>query len=294
MQKVKVGIIGTGNIGSDLLIKILRSKILEVGIFAGQNLNSEGIKMAKLLGVPVSYDSIDAIVKDPVCCEIVYDATSAQAHFKHAPILKSLGKFTVDMTPSRIGKMCIPTLNLDECLEEQNINMVTCGGQATAPIVKAIMEVHPETKYVEIIASISSKSAGVGTRNNIDEYTLTTAEGIKCFTKVPEAKAIIIVNPNEPPIIMHNTIYAIINRPNLKKISANLKTVVSKIKKFVPGYKLTLGPIEMNGKVTVMNEVTGLGDYLPIFAGNLDIINCAAIYVAEEYAKRKILNKSWK
>lgn len=289
MQKVKVGIIGSGNIGSDLLIKILRSKILEVGIFVGQNPNSEGLKRAKALGVLTSSKSIQAIIDNPKSCEIVFDATSAQAHLKHAPILAKLNKYVIDMTPSRFGKMCIPILNLDQSLKEENVNMVTCGGQATAPLIAAIMKVHPKTKYVEIVASISSKSAGIGTRNNIDEYTQTTAEGIMQFTKVPKAKAIIIINPAEPPIIMHNTIYALIDKPNIAKLKKELRAVVKRIRKYVPGYKITLGPIVENGRVTIMNEVTGRGDFLPVYAGNLDIINSAALHVAENYAREKIL-----
>lgn len=288
--KVKVGIIGTGNIGTDLLIKIQRSKLLECGIFAGKNPNSEGIKRAKRLGVRTSFNSIDAIVNNPDTCQIVFDATSANAHFKHAPILKKLGKFTIDMTPSRMGKMCVPIINMGKCLKADNVNMISCGGQDTTPIVKTIMDVHPETNYVEIVAHIASKSAGMGTRDNIDEYTQTTCDGIRLFTHVPKAKAIIILNPSEPPIIMHNTIFAQIKNPNLNLLKSKIIDTVGKIKKYVPGYRLTLGPIYENGRVTIMNEVVGRGDFLPKYAGNLDIINCAAIEVAEKYA-RKNLNK---
>lgn len=289
MEKVKIGIIGTGNIGTDLLIKIQRSKILECGIFTGQNKDSQGIKRARAMSIPVSFESIDAIVKNPSLCEIVFDATSAESHIKHAPVLKKLGKFTIDMTPSRVGKMCIPFLNLNECLDVDNVNMVTCGGQATAPLIYTMMQIHPEIKYIEIVASIASKSAGLGTRNNIDEYTQTTAEGIKFFTKVPKAKAIIILNPADPPILMHNTIYTQIKKPKLEQLKKALNLTCKVIKKYVPGYRLTLGPIEEGGRLTIMNEVQGLGDYLPTFAGNLDIINCAAIEVAQTYAKRRIL-----
>jgi acetaldehyde dehydrogenase (acetylating) len=291
-QKVRVGIIGTGNIGCDLLVKIQRSKLLECGMFAGKNPNSEGIKRAKKLGIRTSYDSIDAIVNDPDSCQIVFDATSSDAHTIHAPILKKLGKFTVDMTPSRVGKMCIPIINMEECLKADNVNMISCGGQDTTPIVKTIMDVHPETRYVEIVAHIASKSAGIGTRDNIDEYTQTTCDGIRQFTHVPRAKAIIILNPAEPPIIMHNTIFAEINNPNLKLLKSKIASVVKKIKKYVPGYRLTLGPIYENGRVTIMNEVVGRGDFLPKYAGNLDIINCAAIAVAEEYARRKLNDRA--
>ena len=288
-KKVKVGIIGTGNIGTDLLIKIQRSKILECGIFTGKNPDSEGIKRAKSMGIRTSTQSIDAIIKDPDCCDIVFDATSAEAHLTHAPILKKMRKFTIDMTPSRIGKMCVPMINLDECLNELNVNMVTCGGQDTVPIIATVMKIHPETRYVEVVSSIASKSAGIATRNNIDEYTQTTCEGIREFAKVPRAKAIIILNPAEPPILMHNTIYAQIEKPAIKQLTVEIKSVVKKIKSYVPGYKLTLGPVYQNGRVIIMNEVAGLGDYLPIYAGNLDIINCAAVKVAEEYAMRKLL-----
>src|SRR3989338_11024427 len=194
------------------------------------------------------------------------------------------------MTPSNIGKMCIIILNLKECLLEKNINMISCGGQDTTPIAHAIMKTHPETEYIEIVSHIASKSAGMGTRDNIDEYTQTTCDGIRYFTKIPKAKAIIILNPAEPPIIMHNTIFAQIKNPNLKLLKSSINSVVNKIRQYVPGYRLTLGPIFENGRVTVMNEVVGSGDYLPKYAGNLDIINCAAITVAEEYAKRKLKN----
>jgi len=291
-DKINVGILGTGNIGCDLLVKIQRSKYLKCGIFSGQNPDSKGIKFAKTLGVFTSFESVGAIIKKPDLCEIVIDATNAKSHKEHAPILKRLVKFTIDMTPSNIGKMCIPILNLKECLLEKNINMISCGGQDTTPIAHAIMKVHPETKYIEIVSHIASKSAGMGTRDNIDEYTQTTCDGIRLFTKVPKAKAIIILNPAEPPIIMHNTIFAQIKKPNIRKLKSAIYSVVSKIQSYVPGYKLTLGPIFENNRVTVMNQVEGRGDYLPKYAGNLDIINCAAIKVAEEYAVRKLTIES--
>ncbi len=287
-KKVKVGIIGTGNIGTDLLIKIQRSEILECGMFSGQNSNSEGIKRAKQLGIPTSCLSIKAIENDPKCCDIVFDATTSEAHEIHAPILRKLKKYTIDMTPSRIGKMCIPSINLEESLKEQEVNMVSCGGQATTPLIVAIMTVHPETPYVEIVSSISSKSAGMGTRDNIDEYTQTTGEGIRYLTHVPSSKAIIILNPAEPPIFMRNTIYAKIDNPKLDALTDAIKSVVKKIRTYVPGYTLLRGPVYENNRVTTMIEVAGRGDFLPVYAGNLDIINCAAIEVAEAYAKRKL------
>lgn len=289
-KKTMVGIIGTGNIGTDLLMKIQRSKVLACGIFTGKNPESAGIARAKKMGIRTSYDSISAIIDDPESCEIVFDATSADAHKIHVPILKRLKKFTIDMTPSKIGKMCVPIINLEDCLNYQEINMVSCGGQDTVPIIAAIVKVHPETSYVEIVSSIASQSAGIATRNNIDEYTQTTCEGITAFTGVPKAKAIIILNPAEPPIVMHNTIFAKIEKPNLKALSWEIKKVVAKIREYVPGFRLTGGPVFENGRLTVMNEVRGQGDFLPTWAGNLDIINCAAVKVAEEYAQRKLQN----
>ncbi|MFH1541282.1 MAG: acetaldehyde dehydrogenase (acetylating) [Elusimicrobiota bacterium] len=291
MKKVKVGIIGTGNIGTDLLIKIQRSEFLECGIFAGRNHDSNGIKKAESMGVRTSYDSVKAIENDPTCCEIVFDTTSSKVHLYNAPILKKLKKYTIDLTPSQVGKMCVPAINLDECLNLDNVNLVTCGGQATIPVIFAIMKVHPETEYIEIVASISSKSAGPGTRANIDEFTQTTMDAITQFTGVKKAKAIIVLNPAEPPVLMHNTIYAKIENPDIDKLQFEIMSIVKKIQRYVPGYKIKLGPVAESGRVTTMVEVVGLGDFLPKYSGNLDIITCAAVNVAEEYAKKKILGK---
>ncbi|MEI8216413.1 MAG: acetaldehyde dehydrogenase (acetylating) [Eubacteriales bacterium] len=289
MKKVKVGIIGTGNIGTDLLIKIQRSEVLECSIFTGRNLDSRGMQIAIDMGIRVSADSIKAIEEDPSCCDIVFDATSAKVHLYNAPILKRLNKFVIDLTPSRIGKMCIPVLNLEECMDQLNVNLITCGGQATIPIAYAISSVHPETKYIEIVASIASKSAGPGTRNNIDEFTQTTREALAKFTGVEKTKAIIILNPAEPPIIMRNTIYAKIDNPNIALLHEKIHEIANKIKQYVPGYKIVLGPLYEDGRVITTIEVLGLGDYLPDYSGNLDIITCAAIKIAEEYAKKCII-----
>ncbi len=294
MNKVKVGIIGTGNIGTDLLLKITRSPVLECGIFAGRNPDSEGIRKAQELGVNTSADSIKAIQNDPKCCQIVFDATSASVHQQNAPILKKLSKYTIDLTPSKIGKMCVPALNMKECLKAENINLITCGGQATIPIIAAIMKMHPDTEYVELVSSISSKSAGTGTRLNIDEFTQTTRDAIEKFTGVKRAKAIIVLNPAEPPVLMHNTIYARIKKPRLDRLKKEINVMAGLIQKYVPGYKVTLGPVAENDRVTTMVEVIGLGDYLPKYSGNLDIITCAAVNMAEEYAKNKLLPKTGK
>lgn len=289
-KKMNVAIIGSGNIGCDLLVKVIRSPLLNCSIFIGQDKNSNGLIFAKSLGIKTSYKSIDEITNHPNCCDIVFDATSAESHKIHAPILENLNKFTIDMTPSRIGKMCVPLLNLDDCLKVPNVNMITCGGQAVTPIISVIMSIYPETKYVELVSSISSKSAGIGTRNNIDEYAQTTGEAIKKMTGVKNSKSIIIINPANPPIIMNNTIYADIQNPDINKLTKSINNIVLQLKKYVPGYQLTVGPVYENNRLTIMTKVTGRGDYLPIYAGNLDIINCAAIMVAESYAKKHLNN----
>ena len=288
MKKIKVGIIGTGNIGTDLLMKILKSDFLECGIFAGHSPDSKGIARAKTLGVPTTIDSIHYIENNPNCCDIVFDASSSKVHEYNAPILKKLGKYTIDLTPAHIGPFCIPQVNLESAMNEMNVNCVTCGGQATVPLAKAISDVS-NVKYLEVVATISSKSAGIGTRNNIDEFTQTTKDALIELGGIERAKAIIILNPAEPPITMHNTIYALIDNPNMDAICKSVKAAEKSLQKYVPGYKVVLGPTFVNGKVITSIEVKGSADYLPEYAGNLDIITCAAIEIAENYARRKLL-----
>lgn len=290
-KKVKVGIIGTGNIGTDILLKLKRSEILECGMFTGRNPDSKGIKIAKEMGIPTSTDSIKAIQDNPDCCEIVFDATSANVHKVNAPILKKMGKFAIDLTPAHVGKMCVPVLNLEECMNEENVNLITCGGQATTPIAYAISKIHPETKYIEIVATIASKSAGAGTRNNIDEFTQATRDALTEFTGIDNTKAIIVLNPAEPPITMHNTVYALIDNPNMDAIRKSVREMEQKIRKYVPGYSIVMEPTYENGRVTTTLQVVGLGDYLPKYSGNLDIITCAAIEIAENYARKRILGE---
>ena len=285
MQKARVAIIGTGNIGSDLLVKVERSPYLTCTLFTGQNPASPGIAQAKRMGVSTSSDSINAIVHNPGICDIVFDATNAVSHKIHAPILRKLRKFVIDMTPSKIGVLCVPLINLKKSIRSHNVNMVSCGGQANIPLIAAIMLVHPETPYIEVVSSISSRSAGIGTRENIDEYTQTTSEAIMAITGVPKAKTIIILNPADPPILMHNTIYAKIDKPNMNAIVKEIRDTAKRLQKYVPGFRVIVEPVNTNDCVMIMTEVVGLGDFLPVYAGNLDIINCAAVAVAEEYAK---------
>jgi len=285
-KKVKVGIIGTGNIGTDILMKLRRSDLLECGIFTGRHSDSKGIRMAEEMGIRTSVQSIQAIEKDPQCCEIVFDATSAAVHRLHAPILKKHGKFVIDLTPACVGKKCVPVLNLEACMQEDNVNLITCGGQATVPVAYAISRIHPDTKYIEIVATIASKSAGAGTRNNIDEFTQATRDALTEFTGITHTKAIIVLNPAEPPITMHNTVYALIDHPNMEAIRRSVAEMEKKVRKYVPGYKIIMEPTYENGRVTTILQVTGMGDYLPAYSGNLDIITCAAIEIAEHYAER--------
>lgn len=287
MRKARIAIIGTGNIGSDLLVKIQRSPYLECTKFIGRNLNSKGMLFARNFNVELSDKSIDAIVEDPDCCDIVIDATSAAVHRVNAPILKKLGKFTIDMTPSQIGEMCIPAINAKEALTLDNINLVTCGGQAVVPIAYAISRVS-KVMYHEMVSVIASKSAGPGTRDNIDEFTQTTKKALLKFTNAADAKAIITLNPADPPIKMHNTLYSIVENPDMEAIRNSVKQMVEEIRHYVDGYKLTVEPMLEHGRIVTMVTVEGHGDYLPPYSGNLDIINCAAISMAERFAEAKL------
>lgn len=286
MDKVKVGIIGTGNIGTDLLMKINKNAALTCGIFAGRSEDSKGIAIAKKMGITITTDSIHYIQEHPECCDIVFDATTAKAHAYNAPILKQLHKFAIDMTPAHVGRFCIPAINLEEGVKQDNVNLITCGGQAIIPLAYALVKAQPLTRYLELIATIASKSAGMGTRNNIDEFTQTTKDALSEFTGVDRTKAIIVINPAEPPITMHNTLYALIDNPDMKAITDAIHKMEKCIQDYVPGYHLVVEPVYENGRVTISVEVTGSGDYLPEYAGNLDIITCAGIRIAETYAKR--------
>lgn len=288
MKKMKTAIIGTGNIGSDLLLKICRSELLECSLFAGRNLQSRGMRMAVEMGIPVSDESIAAIEKDPSCCEIVFDATSADVHLVHAPILKRLHKFTLDLTPASVGIQCVPVINLDESLTADNVNLITCGGQAAIPMAYAISQVQPGITYCELAASIASRSAGAGTRENIDEFTQTTRRALARFTGIEHTKAIIILNPAEPPIIMRNTLHLLVEHPDLVRMTDAARKMEEKIRReYVPGYRMIVPPLYQNGHVSLTVEVRGRGDFLPEYSGNLDIITSAAVRIAEAYALKQ-------
>lgn len=281
MEKVKVGIIGPGNIGTDLMYKVMKSKYLEMSLMTGI-VESEGLKRAAGLGFKTSTRSIEAIIEEPDV-KIVFDATSAKAHMANAPLLKKAGKIAIDLTPAAVGPYVVPCVNLDIVSDLDNFNMVTCGGQATIPIAYAINRV-ADSEYTEIVAALASKSAGPGTRANIDEFTETTAKALRVLGGADKSKAIIILNPAEPPIMMTNTIYSIVKNMNQQKIVDSINDIVKQVQEYVPGYHLRVPPIFEGNLVTVIVEIEGAGDFLPKYSGNLDIINSAAIATAEKVA----------
>lgn len=284
MKKIKVAVIGPGNIGSDLMYKVFRSPHLQMGMMAGI-VESEGIKRAASHGVATSTEGVAAVARAGDI-RIAFDATSAAAHLKvNGPVLREAGIVAVDLTPAAIGPYCVPSVNLDRLQDGMNINMVTCGGQATIPIVHAIERV-AGAAYAEIVACISSKSAGPGTRANMDEFTETTSKAIEVVGGADKGKAIIILNPADPPLMMTNTILVRVKRPEVgpQAIAESIDAIVEEIKAYVPGYQLRVPPAMEGDKVTAIVQVQGQGDFLPEYSGNLDIINAAAVAAAERIA----------
>ncbi|MDR2048166.1 MAG: acetaldehyde dehydrogenase (acetylating) [Treponema sp.] len=283
MDKIKAGIIGPGNIGSDLMYKVMKSEHLQMHLMTGI-VESEGIRRAASLGFKTSIKGVDAVLEDPEV-KFVFDATSAKAHLANAPRLKEAVKISLDMTPAAVGPYVVPCVNLDKLTDETEFNMVTCGGQATVPIMYAINRA-ADVEYGEIVSCISSKSAGQGTRANIDEFTETTAKALKTIGGADRSKAIIILNPAEPPLLMTNTVYALVKNPDEKKIVESVEDIIREVRGYVPGYRLRVPPVIDGNKVTVIIEVEGAGDFLPSYSGNLDIINQAAVAVAEKLAAK--------
>ncbi len=289
-KRVRAAIIGPGNIGTDLLQKALRSAWVEpvwsIGIVEG----SEGLAIARAAGLKTSARGLvpvlDEMLADGV--RIAFDSTSAYVHRANAEPLMAAGVLVVDLTPAAIGPGCIPPVNLEACVAaaELNVNMVTCGGQATVPMVAAVSRVQP-VAYGEIIATVASRSVGPGTRNNIDEFTRTTAAAVETIGGAKRGKAIIVINPAEPPIIMRDTIHCLTeDEPDQPAITASIHAMVAEVQRYVPGYRLKNGPVFDGRRVTVWMEVEGLGDYLPRYAGNLDIMTAAALRTAEVFAQQ--------
>ena len=299
MEQIRAAILGSGNIGTDLMYKLKRSNLLRPMLMAGIVPDSEGLARARQEGLATTTEGIDGLLKQKETFEIVFDATTVAAHKKHAPLLNDARKIAIDLTPAAVGPYVIPLVNLDEHIGASNVNLVSCGGQATVPLVSALDEVAP-VEYAEIVATIASKSAGPGTRQNIDEFTDTTARGLEKIGHAARGKAIIVLNPAEPPILMRNTIHGVLASADEEKILRSVEFMVERIKQYVPGYRLRAKPLIQdlsNGsskkKVTLFVEVEGAGDFLPKYAGNLDIMTSAAVKVGEEIS-RHLRAGTWK
>ena len=289
-EKIKAAIIGPGNIGTDLLMKAMRSEVIEPVWMVGVIPDSPGLARAAEMGLKTTAEGVDGMLptlqEDGV--QICFDATSAYAHAENSRKVNELGAVMIDLTPAAIGPYCVPPVNLDEAVAARamNVNMVSCGGQATIPLVYAVSRVQP-VSYGEIVATVSSKSAGPGTRKNIDEFTRTTANGIAQVGGAGEGKAIIIINPAEPPLMMRDTIHCLtVDEPDQDAILASVQEMIAEVQKYVPGYTLKNGPVFDGNRVSIYMEVEGLGDFLPKYAGNLDIMTAAGLRTAEMYAEQ--------
>ncbi|MGB1563718.1 MAG: acetaldehyde dehydrogenase (acetylating), partial [Sinimarinibacterium flocculans] len=286
-KKIKCAIIGPGNIGTDLLYKLQRSTVLEPVWMVGVDPTSEGLARARDMGLKATDKGVDGLLPHVKAdgVQIAFDATSAYVHKDNSDKLTQLGVMMIDLTPAAIGPYCVPPINLKEHAgkREMNVNMVTCGGQATIPMVYAVSRVQ-KVKYAEIVATVSSKSVGPGTRKNIDEFTRTTAGAVARIGGADEGKAIIVINPADPPIIMRDTIHCLtVEEPKQKQIEQSVKDMVAEVQKYVPGYTLVNGPVFDGNRVTSFMQVEGLGDFLPKYAGNLDIMTASATRTAEMF-----------
>ena len=289
-MKIKCALIGSGNIGTDLMYKLLRSEVLEPAWMVGIDPESDGLTRARKQGLKTTHEGIDGLLPQIEADEIriAFDATSAYVHAETSRRLIEKGVKVIDLTPAAIGPFCVPPVNLEAHLNqgEANVNMVTCGGQATIPMVHAVSRVQA-VEYAEIVATIASKSAGPGTRKNIDEFTVTTAGAIERIGGADRGKAINILNPAEPPLMMRDTVHCLtVDAPKQDEITASIRDMEAAVQAYVPGYRIKEGPVFDGNRVTVFLEVRGKGDYLPEYAGNLDIMTAAAIRAAEMFAEQ--------
>ena len=288
MDRVNVAIIGSGNIGTDLMIKALRSERIKPVWLVGIDPDSEGLAMARERGLKTTHEGVSGILPyvEDDDIRMAFDATSAYVHPDNAEQLESHGVLMIDLTPAAIGPYCVPVVNLKEHVgkEESNVNLISCGGQATIPIAAAVARVQP-VEYAEIIATVASKSAGPGTRKNIDEFTRTTAHGLEVVAGARTGKAIIILNPAEPPLIMRDTVHCLTeDDPDGRAITESIMEMIAEVQTYVPGYRLVNGPVYDGRRVSTFLEVEGLGDYLPKYSGNLDIMTAAALKAGEMFA----------
>jgi acetaldehyde dehydrogenase len=298
-DKVKVAILGSGNIGTDLMYKLLKQPApMELVMLAGIDPSSEGLARARSLGIVASHAGIDAILEDSEI-RIVFDATSAKAHVRHAKALRETGRIAIDLTPAARGPYVVPPVNLGEHLDAPNVNLITCGGQATIPLVYAVSRVTP-VRYAEMVSTVASRSAGPGTRQNIDEFTFTTARGLEVIGGAAQGKAIIILNPAEPPILMRNTVYVLpAEKFNKEAVIDSVERMVRDVQQYVPGYRLKNTPVVepretpwgKQSVVIMLLEVEGAGDFLPPYAGNLDIMTASARRVGELFAQHLLSKK---
>lgn len=293
LGKVKVAILGSGNIGTDLMYKLLRDPgHMELALVAGIEPQSEGLARARSLGIQTSADGIDAVLAEP-SIRLVFDATSARAHVRHARLLREAGRVAIDLTPAARGPYVVPPVNLGRHLAEPNVNLITCGGQASIPLVYAVSQVTP-VRYAEMVSTVASASAGPGTRQNIDEFTFTTARGLEAIGGAQKGKALIILNPADPPILMRNTVYVVPEGDDVDEpaIAASVERMAADVQRYVPGYLLK--PVIFDRRqtpwgpkrvVTMLLEVQGAGDFLPPYSGNLDIMTASARRVGELFAQ---------
>ncbi len=283
-KSVTCAILGSGNIGTDLLFKLLRSETLEPTAVVGIDPESDGLKRARKAGMDTSADGADWILEHPEQCEFVFEATSAKAHAANAPRFERAGLQSIDLTPAKLGPGVVPVVNIDSHWQAPDVNMITCGGQATIPMVAAVAREVP-VDYAEIVATIASLSAGPGTRQSIDEFTRTTAKGLEEIGGAKHGKAIIILNPADPPIMMRDTVYcAIPHDADREAITTSVLEMRDRVAEYVPGYRLRTEPVFDEGRVAVFVEVEGAADYLPSYSGNLDIMTSAAVRVGEQLA----------
>ncbi|NMG43842.1 acetaldehyde dehydrogenase (acetylating) [Aromatoleum toluvorans] len=295
MKKIKCALIGSGNIGTDLIYKIKRSPVLEPVWMVGIDPESEGLARAREMGLKTTADGVDGLLPHVEAdgIQIAFDATSAYVHAENSRKLNELGVMMIDLTPAAIGPLCVPPVNLRQHADklEMNVNMISCAGQATIPVVNAVSRIQ-SVEYAEIVASLASKSVGPGTRANLDEFTYTTSNAICAVGGARRGKALAIINPAEPPMIMRNTIYCLTDdEPDHARITESILQMIGEVQKYVPGYRLVNGPIYDGNKVSVFLEVAGLGDYLPKYAGNLDIMTAAATRTAEMFAEEILAGK---
>jgi acetaldehyde/propanal dehydrogenase len=294
-KKIKCALIGPGNIGTDLLAKLQRSPVLEPVWMVGIDPTSDGLKRAREMGIKTTADGVDGLLPHVLAdgVQIAFDATSAYVHAENSRKLNELGVLMIDLTPAAIGPYCVPPVNLKEQVGKRamNVNMVTCGGQATIPMVYAVSRVQP-VEYGEIVATVSSRSVGPGTRKNIDEFTRTTAGAVEKVGGARRGKAIIVINPADPPLIMRDTIHCLtVDAPKVAQIEESVHAMIREVQKYVPGYKLVNGPVFDGNRVSIFMEVEGLGDYLPKYAGNLDIMTAAAARTAEMFADEMLAGR---